>query len=360
MLVLTAPNGQPNELVELLTTSQSPESCLIQSLLSDAAPPSFSPLSVPEIANNGSWWSPSRGISGVGTTVITAADQCANPANMVSDTANGVPTLMPLGDPAAFVGTVGFTSGCGAYTGAAAKLQPTTSLYVASWFAATFYSSALLPLVSQYNTTGTTGNKLFMLYTTTTGVAFRVRLQDDSANLVISVAQRVNEPHFWEGVYRNSQIELWRDRVLVANAAAPAQLPNLLLPTQIFNENNKGLNFNGKSGNIYLSTLVPSDPNRDLLARFEPLTYRRVRQLVVVVPPVLGAGALGTTSLVTGGLTPPFFIGADPPLASPLVAIPGGGSFLGIRPTALDTLEFQFLGPTNAVGTGFVLDRPGV
>jgi len=362
-LVLTAPNGQPNELVELLTSSQSSQLCQLQNLLSDAAPASFSPLSVPEIADFGSWWSPTRGVTGVGTTVVTAADQCANPANMVSDTANGVPTLMPLGDPAAFVGTMGFTNGAGAYAAPAAKLQPTTSLYCAAWFAPTHYTQLIAPVCSQYNTAGTTGNKLFILYATNGGggqIAFRVRLQDDSANVVISIPQRVNEPQFWEGVYRNSQIELWRGRTLVASAPAPAQLPNLLLGTNIFNELNKGNSFGGKSSNIYLSTRVPSDANRDLLARFEPLTYRRVRQLVQVVPPVLGAGAVGTQSLVIGGVTPSLFLGSDPPNITPLNAITGGGTFLGARITALDTIEFSFLGPTTAIGNGFLIDRPGI
>lgn len=362
-LVLVPTSGQPSDVVELVTTGQGSQTCISQNLISDPAPVGFTPLAVPEINDFGAWWSPSRGVTGQGTAVITAADQTPNPVNLVSDSANGVPTLWPLGDPAAFVGTLGFTSGAGAYGAAAAKLQPTTSLYCAAWFAPTMYNQAIAPLISQYNTAGTTGNKLFILYATNGGggsIAFRVRLQDDSANVVISTPQRQNEPHFWEGVYRNSQIELWRDRQLMVAAPAPAQLPNLLLGTNIFNELNKGNNFGGKSSNIVMSTRVPSDASRDLLARFEPLSYRRIRQLVTVVPPVLGTPVTGVTSVNVAGVTPSYFVGADPPQVSPLIAIPGGGSFLGARVTALDTIEFSFLGPTTATGTGFLIDRPGV
>ncbi len=324
----------------------------------------FTPLSVPEIAGAGSWWSPTRGLTGVGAGAVTIADQCPNPLNLVTDLANGVPTLLPLGAPPAFVGTIGFTQGVGAWNPTpAAKLKATTELYAAAWLNIFDYVGTILPVIAQYNTSGGagSGNKQFILYASSAGggqLLWRIRAQDDSANIVLAVTNpvRLGTPQFVEGVYKNQQLELWSNRVLIGTLTGPAALPDLSVPTSIFSSADKGLQFPGATSNLVLATRVPSDTNRDLLYAFEPLTFTKRRRLVTVVPPVLGGGALGATSVAVSNLSAPILVEGTEVHAKPVVATSGGGAFLGVRVTTLNTLDFLFLGPTTAVGMGFVLE----
>jgi hypothetical protein len=279
---------------------------------------------------------------------------------LTTDVANGTATVLPLGAPPAFVATLGFTNGSGAYNSTpAAKLQPSVELYVAGWLSVSEFAASIAALVAQYNTGGTTGNKMFALYATSSGggqVAFRVRNQDDTANIVVSYPEVANDPHFVEGVYRNQRVEIWRDRLLMASIAGPVRMPNTLTETCIFNEASKGNSLGATAKNIYVSPRVPADANRDLLMGFEPLGPTRRRRYFQVTPPALGTGILGVAT-ATVSLGSSFLVEGDRYSVRPLGAIPGGGALLGVRTSALNTLELQFMGPTTATGTGFVVEN---